>query len=211
MAQEICRPYGTLSRTPRRESEGGNPSAVLIGWGFGEGKNRNFPSPNAFFAHLSLRKERCKQFSSKRTQQDKSVHYGQNIFKLPRGKIPPTANGRRNAPPELLCFLSWFQERKIFRPLPSPAAKSSDHFSQKQLRSPRRFREERPLLSCCYDIVKNRAIFNRPCTHFPTRGRRLPFRPRKTGLPPAKLVTKRCRSSGKNLVFLREKKKTVEK
>ena len=128
MAQEICRPYGTLSRTPRRESEGGNPSAVLIGWGFGEGKNRNFPSPNAFFGHLSLRKERCKQFSSKRTQQDNSVHYGQNIFKLHRGKISPTAKG--------LSFV--------------PSLPSCGIFPQKQIRSPRRSRKER---HCCCRVV----------------------------------------------------------
>ena len=80
-AQETEKPANLMAhllRTPRRESEGGNPSAVLRGLGYGKGENRNSPFPYAFFGHLSLRKERCKQFSSKRTQQVKSLHLSQN-------------------------------------------------------------------------------------------------------------------------------------
>ena len=122
-----------LLRTPRRESEGGNPSAVLIGWGFGEGKNRNFPSPNAFFAQLSLRKERCKQFSSKRTQQDKNLRLSQTIFifcveqpyPFPRKRNPLPSEVPKGAALLLCCYYIvkiWAIFNRPLHPPPHPGS-----------------------------------------------------------------------------------------
>ena len=85
----------------------------------------------------------------------------------------------------------------VSHPSAVPGSKNLRPFSAKTNPLPSEVPKGAVLLLCYCVISKNfRAIFNRPSTHFPSRGRSLFSRPRKIGLRPAKLVRRGWRRIG---------------
>ena len=86
-------------------------------------------------------------------------------------KISTTPNGAFHYSGTSPPLQSLFTSRRLCSPYYRPRHKTVRIFSAKTNPLPSEVPKGAALLLCCYYIVKIRAIFNRPNTHLPFRGR----------------------------------------
>ena len=133
---ETREPYGTPSPDSPEGVRGRKSLGRFNRVGFWGGEESELPLPVRLLCSTFFAERKLKTISSMKTQQVKSLHLSQNNSVLLRHFLFCC-----------LCLLSLCRSRQ---------EKSSDHFSQKQTRSPRRFRKERHF--CCVIVLYEKTL-----------------------------------------------------